>query len=137
MRLFGLDKGQENSVQTQIMTLSYKFCLLMQRDAKFLNHLPSQLAAASLMVAINLTQEKKAERSKLNFKYVSAEDLTDIIQESTKCKDIQIGHLVTETDQNFLHYPIVWCQHMEKLTGLNKEGDILPAYLALVMHINT
>ena len=67
---------------------------------------------------------------------MSAEDLTDIIQESTKCKDIQIGHLVTDTDHSFLHYPIVWCQHMENLTGLNKERDIMPAYLALVMQIN-
>ena len=88
------------------------------------------------MVAINLTQEKKAERSKLNFKYVSAEDLTEIIQETTKCKDIQIGHLASETDHSFFHYPIVWCQHMENLTGLNKERDIMPAYLALVMQIN-
>ena len=46
---------------------------------------------------------------KRNFKYVSAEDLTDIIQETTKCTDIQVGHQVTETDYGFLHYPIVWC----------------------------
>ena len=88
------------------------------------------------MVAINLTQEKKAERSKLNFKYVSAEELTDIIQETTKCNDIRVGLQAFEIDHSFLHYPIVWCQHMENLTGLNKTKDIMPAYLALVMHIN-
>lgn len=72
LRLYGLDKGEEKSPQTQIMALSYKLCLMMQRDAKFLVYLPSQLAAASLMVAINLTHEKKAERGNLSFRYVSA-----------------------------------------------------------------
>ena len=68
---------------------------------------------------------------------MSAEDLTDIIRETTKCEDIQVGHTTSETDHSFLLYPVVWCQHMENLTGLNKERDILPAYLALVLQINT
>ena len=91
------------------MSLAYKFCLLMQRDAKFLAYRPSQLAAASLMVALNLTQERKAERSNLNFKFVSADELTDIIQNATGCRDIVVGGPGPRPEYGFLGYPVPWC----------------------------
>ena len=89
------------------------------------------------MVALNLTQEKKAERSNLNFKFISADKLTDIIQSTTKCRDIIIGGPAHRPEYGFLSYPVPWCQHIEKLTGMKKDKEILPIYLALVMHVNT
>ena len=93
----------------------------MQRDAKFLAYLPSQLAAASLMMAINLTQARESERKSLNLRYTSSDQLTEIVKETTKCNDIQIGVTNIKPEFGFLCYPVAWCQHIEELTGLKKK----------------
>ena len=54
--------------------------MLMMRDAKFLNFLPSQQAAASMMMALNLSQARNIDRNSLKFKYFSPGELTDIVQ---------------------------------------------------------
>ena len=68
---------------------------------------------------------------------MSSAKLTDIIRRATKCEDITVGKSVKKPEFGFLNYPIAWCQHMEKLTGLLQDRDVLPAYLTLVMHVNT
>ena len=109
----------------------------MMRDAKFLKFLPSQQAAASMMMALNMSQARNIDRTSLKFKYFSPGELTDIIQQATQCTDLKVGNVTPLIKQSFLDYPIVWCKHMEKVTGLNLDSDILPVYLNLVMHANT
>ena len=109
----------------------------MMRDAKFLNFLPSQQAAASLMMALNLTQAKNIDRTSLKFKHFSSGELTDIFYKQKPSYDIKVGSTTPLNKSSFLEYPICWCKHMEKVTGLNSDTDILPVYLNLVMHANT
>ena len=54
--------------------------MVMMRDAKFLNFLPSQQAAASLVMALNLSQARNIDRTSLKFKYVGPGELTGIVQ---------------------------------------------------------
>ena len=89
------------------------------------------------MMAINLIQAKQIDRSTLKFKYISPDELTDIIREATYNDDIVIGNPKVITSKEFLNYPVAWSKKMEKMTGLYIEQDILPAYLSLVMHANT
>ena len=90
--------------------------MMMIRDGKFLDFLPSQQAAASLMMAINLSQARCINRATLKFRYVSPEQLTDIIREANQDKDIVVGN--PNAPKGFLHYPIAWSKHMQELTGL-------------------
>ena len=70
-------------------------------------------------------------------RYTSSDELTELIKEATQCNDIEIGVSTFKPEFGFLCYPVPWCKHIEKLTGLNKKSDVLPTYLALVMHANT
>ena len=40
--------------------LAREYCVLMQRESSFLNYMPSQQAAASLLLAINISMSKVA-----------------------------------------------------------------------------
>ena len=93
------------------------------------------------MMAINLSQARKIDRSSLNFRYVSPDELTDIIREATFSKsslgeEIVVGNEDPEAIKGFL-YPVPWSSYLEGLTGLKLKKDVLPAYLTLVMHANT
>ena len=92
------------------------------------------------MMAINLSLAKKLDRSSLNFRYFSPEQLTGIIREATFSKshfseEIVLGNDDPEATKGFV-YPVPWSNYLEMLTGLNFRNDVLPAYLTLVMHAN-
>ena len=54
-RLFGIDNGIRDRQAHQLRTYARQYCRFMQREPCFLNFRPSQIAAASLMFAINIS----------------------------------------------------------------------------------
>lgn len=52
-RIFGVDENKEEN--RQIRSFGRHMCLFTQRDDQFLNFKPSQLAAACLILAVNLS----------------------------------------------------------------------------------
>ena len=57
-RLFGLDVEQKDSLASMVGCMSRNMCLLMLREAHFLNYKPSQIASASIMLALNLVNNR-------------------------------------------------------------------------------
>ena len=54
-RLFGLDTEQSDAISCQINSTAQHCCKLIQRESHYLRYKPSELAAASLIFAYNLT----------------------------------------------------------------------------------
>ena len=59
--IYGFEKMESDINSKQIGDLSRKLCRFMQRDEQFLNFRPSQIAAASILLAVNLGQSNLAE----------------------------------------------------------------------------
>ena len=55
LRIFGLDDEKENKNAKQITNLSKQFCIFMQQESFFLDYMPSQIAAASLLFSVNIS----------------------------------------------------------------------------------
>ena len=53
--------SQQNELHEQICSLSHQFCLASLKDKSSLEVRPSTIAAASLLLAINLSQSKLSE----------------------------------------------------------------------------
>lgn len=61
LRIFGIDLEKKSDKHTtQLQKLSHQYCRFMLRDSSFLIYRPSQIAAASLLFAINISQSKVA-----------------------------------------------------------------------------
>ena len=60
LHLFGIDEDQTDSALSSVGIMAHKVCQLLQREPEFLRFKPSQVAAASLMYAINIVN-KRAE----------------------------------------------------------------------------
>lgn len=55
IRVFGLDQSALGSEGQQIECLALQYCMFSQRYPRFLDLLPSQVAAASILAAINIS----------------------------------------------------------------------------------
>ena len=62
--------------------------------------------------------------------------LIEIIRRAIPCEHISIGLSSQKQTQDFLSYPIPWYSYIEALTGLDRQRDVQPAYLFLVMWAN-
>lgn len=58
-RVFDLDRETEDDAAKYVGNLARDYCLLMQRDASFLQFMPSQIAAASITLAIKTHYDRK------------------------------------------------------------------------------
>ena len=54
LRIFSLDVGRDDTSQ-YLRKLARNYCKYMQRDSRFLDFRPSQIASAALLFAINIT----------------------------------------------------------------------------------
>ena len=97
---------------------------MMLKDEKFLDFFPSQLAASSIMMSLNLLQAKNVDKSELGFNYVDPKVLIEIMREAIPCDDIFIGLSPQKQTQDFLSYPIPWYSYIEALTGLDRQRDV-------------
>ena len=59
-RIFGIDRVEKDSNAESIAKLSVEFCTLTQRNCEFLDVKPSLKAAASLLLAFNISQSQVA-----------------------------------------------------------------------------
>ena len=53
LRIFGMDQVTEHNIQ--VKNFAHHMCMFTQCNDQFLNYKPSQIAAASLLLAINLS----------------------------------------------------------------------------------
>ena len=60
-RIFGIDSGIKDRKAHQLRTYSRQYCRFMQREPCFLNYCPSQIAAAALLLAINISKSDIAK----------------------------------------------------------------------------
>ena len=60
LRLFGIDENKQDKNARQVANLARNYCKFMQREAPFLDHKPSVIAAAGLVLAINISQSEVA-----------------------------------------------------------------------------
>ena len=54
LRLYGIKQDEEDSGIRQLASLAKEYVLVLQRSPTYLNYRPSQIAAASVMCAINI-----------------------------------------------------------------------------------
>ena len=59
-RIFGIDEHEKDANAAVIMELANDYCSFTQRDSQFLDFKPSHNAAASLMLAFNVSQSHVA-----------------------------------------------------------------------------
>lgn len=71
-RMYGLE-DRNSATSTHIRNLSHEYCRFMLRDSQFLDYKPSQLAAAALVFAINISLSSIA--SKASIKKIKPEKL--------------------------------------------------------------
>jgi hypothetical protein len=63
LRLLGYDKNQI------VYDMSYQICKFQLNDSKFLDYRPSQIAAAAVLISINIVKrdEERAKKSPQSF----------------------------------------------------------------------
>ena len=103
----------------------------MQRESCFLDFRPSQIAAAALLFAINMTQSPIAKVCKV-------ENIEDL-----KLKSLFFGSAIymeiggVKVDEEDDNCPLrMWNSSVEKLTYIQKSRDIEPCYAQLVESLN-
>ena len=55
LRIFGVDKVEEDADAEQISNLAYHYCIFMARSSHFLEYRPSQIAATAILLAVNIS----------------------------------------------------------------------------------
>lgn len=58
LHLFGINEEQTDSALSSVGIMAHKVCQLLQREPEFLRFKPSQVAAACLMYAINIVNNR-------------------------------------------------------------------------------
>lgn len=103
----------------------------MQRDSTFLNFRPSQIAAASILLAINISQSKVAPE--IGVKQIEEMALKSLFFETAIHMEVA-GKKVEEKNANCpLRY---WNDSVQKLTAVKRGADINAAYKELVEKLN-
>ena len=116
LRIFGIDSGQNNKHASQIRTIAKQYCRFMQREAHFLNYRPSQIAAASLLLAINISVSDVAPL--VGIKQIQELQMKSLFFETAIYLEIA-GVKIEEKDAKC---PLrMWNSSVEKLTCVKKE----------------
>ena len=132
LRIYNLDqvKGSERHI-SQLQKLSRRYCRYMQRESKFLDYRPSQIAAASLMLALNVSMSKVAPA--VGAKRIQQTDLRNLFFETSILMEVS-GVKVEESNSSC---PLrMWNQSVEKITLVNRKQDIEPVYEKLTNDLN-
>ena len=103
----------------------------MQREAHFLNFRPSQIAAASLLLAINISLSDAAPL--VGIKKIQELQMKSLFFETTIYLEIA-GVKIEEKDAKC---PLrMWNNSIEKLTCVKKVQDVKPVYKSLTEKVN-
>ena len=103
----------------------------MQREAHFLDFRPSQIAAASLLFAINISTSDVAPQ--INIKKIEALQMKSLFFETAIYMEVA-GIKIEEKD---VKDPLrMWNASLQKLTCIKKDQDIEPVYKSLVEKLN-
>ena len=122
-RIFGLDKYQKSKTAAYVNKLARHFCNDFLKLEKYLSYKPSQVAAVSLLMAMNIYQSKVSEQLKL----------TRI--EGVRKKFFYKNFTMPEDPK--MYGPLAeWNDKVEELTRLPKR-DLARPYMALYNHLNT
>ena len=58
LHLFGLDTEQTDPILSSVSIMAHRLCQLLQRESAYLRFKPSQIAAAGLMFAISILNNR-------------------------------------------------------------------------------
>ena len=100
----------------------------MQRSPTYLNYRPSQIAAASVLCAINISISSITNSLKLTS--VNEETLSDLISNTYSTTD----HLKATSTHHPLRH---WNTSIRKLTGISADKLIKPVYIDLIDILDT
>lgn len=103
----------------------------MQRDSAFLNFRPSQIAAASILFAINVSLSKVA--SSIGVKKIEELALKSLFFETAIHMEVAGKKVAEKNAKSPLRY---WNDSVEKLTAMKRGADINAAYKELVERLN-
>ena len=103
----------------------------MQRDSAFLNFRPSQIAAASILFAINISLSEVA--SAIGVKKIEELALKSLFFETAIHHEVAGKKIEEKNAKCPLRY---WNDSVQKLTALKREADINAAYKELVERLN-
>ena len=78
----GVDEEQTNLSMWQIAELAREYCVFMQRESSFLDYMPSEQAAASLLLAINISKSSVAPI--FNLEKISKPEINALIYNTLK-----------------------------------------------------
>ena len=129
--IFGFEKAQLDLDSDKVREMSRKLCRFMMKDERFLDFRPSQIAAASLLLAVNLNQSGVS--SSRIFKQTP--DLSS--QKSMPYGDttgLELGGQISGRRRTIMPFSL-WDKAVEDLTGLNRQNDIKPIYKSLLQQL--
>ena len=66
-RIFDFDREEANYGSWKVGSMARDFCYFMQREAKFLQFRPSQIAAASIVLAVKTYYQEQVAQNLMNF----------------------------------------------------------------------
>ena len=99
----------------------------MLRSSSFLNYRPSQIASASILMAINISISTNA--SELNLKQLNEFDLYEKVFDP----DVQSSSSIKTVSKDPLRH---WSCAVKKVTGISADRDIRPTYDDLLTDLN-
>ena len=129
--ILGIHNDDEESAQ--IGDMASKLCRFMQRDEQFLRYRPSQIAAASLILALNLSESMFAKQIGMTPK-VSSSDEKGLSFEQTI--NVEVGG-VKKQKRQVKQVPLkMWDRNMEQMSKVSRFRDVKPVYQHLLLNLS-
>ena len=128
--------GHQNELQEQIEALARRFCMFSLKNPYCLDYKPSIIAAACLLIAINLRQSPISDTIGINQLSPHA---TLIHPQDTESQQLfsmrsQSTTLFDQTEPSNSSLKL-WSTFINEVTGITTD-DIRPCYLALLTSLN-
>ena len=128
-QLFGIRDTSDTHVM-QVRTLTSQYCRFMYRESCFLALKPSQIAAASLMLAVNISQSFLSQAI-LGLEPIPLDYFKSCIEEEMKARDW--SHSREAGQKSPLHR---WTGTIERITQVSREKDLKVSYCILVERLD-
>ena len=128
IRIFGMDQVTEHNIQ--VKNFAHHMCMFSQCNDHFLDYKPSQIAAASLLLAINLSSSTIVADT-FGFKKFPYPEVMP--EQQLHPTSPNVGNQVN-TPNNPLR---LWIEEIKQLTLLSPSRDIKEVYTKLIQTINT
>ena len=131
--LLGIHNDEEETAQ--IGDMASKLCRFMQRDEQFLRYRPSQLAAASLILALNLSESMYAKQIGMTPKPDAYEQKGLNFEQTI---NLEIGGVkAAKQKSNVKSVPLkMWDRAMEQISKVSRFRDVKPVYQHLLLNLS-